>query len=157
VLDVGRPDLEKAHDYTIEGQTWSGSITSAYDGFEKGIEADLVKDDGRAFSGHSSFTIAIDPANVGVRLRRRLARSGNGVQTAEVFVDAVKIERPWHVVFNSWAPVNQTWADSDFEIPSALTHGKSKLRIEVRHLASTKGELNEFHYWVLCHMLPRAQ
>lgn len=26
---------------------------------------------------------------------------------AEVFVDGVNVERPWHVVFNSWAPANQ--------------------------------------------------
>jgi hypothetical protein len=151
-VDVGRPESEKAHDYTIAGQTWEGALRSAYDGYEKEVEANTFMEDGRAFNGHSAFTVAIDPGNVGVRLRRLLSRIGNGVQTAEVRVDGVTVARPWHVVFNSSAPENQAWVDSDFEIPESMTHGKSKLLIEIRYLSSTKRELNEFHYWIFSHL-----
>lgn len=153
-VDVGIPGSEKAHDYVIEGQSWAGSLRSAYDGYEKNVEAGSFLEEGRAFNGKSAFTVAVDPTNEGVRLRRLLSRLGNGVQTAEVWVDGVKVDRPWHVVFSSSATENQAWVDSDFEIPASLTRKKSKLRIEIKHLSSTKGEINEFHYWVWCHMPP---
>ena len=154
-VDVGIEASEAAHGYSIEGETWSGSLRSAHDGYEKNVEAGLLLEEGRAFRGHSAFTVAVDPANVGVRLRRLLSRWGNGVQTADVVVDGVPVERPWHVVFNASAPQNQAWVESDFEIPAALTRGKSTLRIEVRYRASPRDEINEFHYWVFCHLPPR--
>ena len=153
-VDVGIPDSEKAHGYSIVGPTWAGALRSAFDGYEKNVEANSFIEEGRAFNGSSAFTIAVDPANVGVRLRRLLARSGNGLQSAQVYVDGAKVERLWHVVFNSAAPANQAWVESDFELPASLTHGKSKLKIEVRHITSTRGELNEFHYWVFSHVPP---
>jgi hypothetical protein len=153
-MAIGQSGQEKAHHYSVDSQTWAGTLTSAYDGYEKKPNLATVTADGRAYNGTSSFTVTIDPANQGVRLRRLLSRVGNGVQTAEVSVDGVKVKRPWHVVFNSSAPAGQAWVDSDFELPASLTQGKSNLQIKIRHLASTKGELNEFHYWVFCHMPP---
>ncbi|MEO6002005.1 MAG: DUF2961 domain-containing protein [Opitutus sp.] len=150
-VDVGMPESEKAHEYTVERPTWEGALRSAYDGYEKNVEEGAFREEGRAFSGHSAFTVDVVPKNEGVRLRRLLSRHDNGVQTAEVYVDGIKVDRLWHVVFNTSAPENQAWVDSDFELPATLTRGKSKIHIEVRHVASTKGELNEFHYWVLCH------
>jgi hypothetical protein len=154
-LDVGIPSSELAHNYHIEGQTWAGSLRSAYDGYGKNPEADTFVEEGRAFHGRSAFTVRINPQNDGVLLRRLLSRSGNGVQTAAVYVDGVKVERLWHVVFPSSAPEDQTWVDSDFVIPASLTHGKSKLRIEIRYVGSSKDEINEFHYWVFSYMARR--
>lgn len=154
-VDVGQPESEAAHGYRVEGQTWSGSLRSAYDRYEKG-GGDAFLEDGRAFKGRSSFTVAVHPANVGVRLRRLLSRHGNGVQTADVYVDGVKVERPWHTVFSASAPAHQAFADSDFELPASLTRGKSSLRIELRYAGASEGEVNEFHYWVLSHLPPRT-
>jgi len=151
-IDIGVRGSEKAHDYSIEGQTWEGSLRSAFDGYEKDVEAGTFLEEGRAFNGDSAFTVTVDPKNEGVRLRRLLSRIGNGVQSAEVYVDGIKVERPWQVVFNSSAPENQAWVESDFELPASLTHGKAQLRIELKYLSSTKGEINEFHYWVFCHV-----
>ncbi len=53
-----------------------------------------------------------------------------------------------HVVYNSSAPENQAWVDSDYELPASLTRNKSKLRIEIRYRNATAGEINEFHYWI---------
>lgn len=44
-------------------------------------------DDGKAFNGSSTFNVTIDKENNGVKLRKRINRNGNGVQTAEVLVD----------------------------------------------------------------------
>jgi hypothetical protein len=151
-MTIGDAGEEQSHQYAVDGQTWSGTLTSAYDGYEKKVDFMPATAQGRAYAGKSSFTVAIDPANQGVRLRRLLSRFGNGVQTAAVYVDGVKVERPWHVVYNSSAPANQAWVDSDFELPASLTKGKPSLHIEIQHLSSTKGELNEFHYWVFCHL-----
>ena len=97
-LDVRDPAAEAAHRYSVTGQTWAGTRRSGYDGYERDYEYDSCQDDGRAFDGHSEFTVTISPANHGVKLRRRLFRSGNGQQRAFVYVDGVRVnERPWDV------------------------------------------------------------
>ncbi len=135
-LDVGDPAAEAAHRYSLTGQTWAGTRRSAYDGYERDYEYDSCQDDGRAFTGYSEFTVAISPANHGVKLRRRLFRSGNGVQRADVYVDGVRVsERPWDVCTLSSAPAYQGWFDADFDIPAAYTRGKRHLRLRVQNVA----------------------
>jgi hypothetical protein len=148
-LDVGDPASEAAHHYSVTGQTWAGTRRSGYDGYERNYEYDLCQDDGRAFKGHSEFTITIPPNNHGIELRRRLYRSGNGQQLAQVFVDGVRVsERPWDVCTLSSAPFYQGWYDADFEIPAAYTQGKHELRLRVENAGGDKSEINEFYYWV---------
>ncbi|MBY4638407.1 DUF2961 domain-containing protein [Sphingopyxis sp. XHP0097] len=156
MVDVGLEASERAHDYRIEGQTWTGQVRSSYDGYEKNVAANTFLDEGRAFNGASEFTVAVHPANVGVKLRRLISRLGNGVQTAEVHVDGVQVERPWHVVQSAAATADQAWVDTEFEIPAALTKGKNRLRIKVKYRGSAKGEINEFRYWILSHVPPRT-
>jgi hypothetical protein len=167
-LDVGNHFSETQHQYRISEQTWQGIRTDEYDGYERNLDYEIATDDGRGFRGASTFTVATDPQNEGVKLRKRINRSGNGVQTAEVWVDGVKVSRPWHIVTASFdtgprpaqsgtalQPAMATgrkidgWFDSDFEIPASLTRGKRRLQIEVRYLAAPlKSEINEFYYWV---------
>jgi len=98
----------------------------------------------------------IDPQNQGVKLRKRINRKGNGVQTAEVYVDGEKVkERPWHIVTPSLSTGEggkddfDGWLDSDFEIPQEYTKGKNKINIEIRYIDSAqKKEINEFYYWI---------
>jgi len=82
-LDVGDAASEAAHAYAISGETWSGSLTDEYEGDDDDVS---VTDDGRGHNDRSEFTVAIEPCNAGVLLRRRmdyaLAR-----QQAEVYVD----------------------------------------------------------------------
>jgi hypothetical protein len=146
-LDVGNEADERNHAYSVTGQTWQASVTSAYDGYEKARDIDSVADDGRGYSGASRFTLSVDPRNRGVRLRRRIHRTGNGVQTAEVWLDGARLERPWRIVTGASAPASQAWMDSDYELPARLTRGKDHLTLELRHLDSTKGELNDFRLW----------
>ncbi|HVM51472.1 MAG TPA: DUF2961 domain-containing protein, partial [Candidatus Acidoferrum sp.] len=148
-LDVGDPAAETAHHYSLTGQTWARTRRSGYDGYERDYEYDCCQDDGRAFDGYSEFTVAISPANHGVRLRRRLFRSGNGQQRAWVYVDGVRVnERPWDVCTLSSAPAYQGWFDADFEIPAAYTQGKRHLRLRVQNAGGGRSEINEFYYWV---------
>jgi hypothetical protein len=112
---------------------------------------------GRAFNGASRFTVAVDPDNNGVRLRKRINRLGNGVQTAEVLVDGTPVERPWHIVTLAQSPAEHPldgWFDSEFEIPASHTRGKDRIEVEIRYVASPqKGEINEFYWWVYSYQL----
>jgi len=150
-LDVGNGDSERAHDYQVTGQTWQGTLTSAYDGFEKKRDFHAVTDDGRAFTGASSFVVGIDPNNDGVRLRRRVDRRQHGVQLARVWVDGRQVgERPWLLSDLSDEPENQCWRDTDFDIPARYTRGKQRIQVKIQYVAdpTASSELNEFHYWI---------
>ncbi|MBP6022875.1 DUF2961 domain-containing protein [Ferruginibacter sp.] len=151
-LDIGNHFDEKRHNYEVNKLTWKRILKDDYDGYERNLNYGSYTDDGKAFNGSSRFTVTIDPANNGVKLRKRINRNGNGVQTADVFVDGKKIERPWHIVIPSLSTGKGTvdgWYDSDFEIPSSNTKGKNKIDIEVRFVASPqKNEINEFYYWI---------
>jgi hypothetical protein len=109
-----------------------------------GRDVSRISDDGRAFGagGASEFTAAIDPANQGVRLTRRLdSRIGN--QRADVLVDGVKVAQ--------WAGLPPTaggqWADETVELPASATAGKSQITIR-NAFVSSEFDFNEFHYWV---------
>lgn len=151
-LDVANLDSEKRHSYKIEKQTRGEELISAYDGYERKVDFDMQKDAGRAYNGNSSFVFKINPNNLGVRLRKRLNRSGNGVQTVKVFVDNQEVGI-WHFVQSSYAPVSQSWVESDFEIPAYYTKGKSQINLRMEYVASdgNNGEVNEFYYWCYCY------
>ncbi len=152
-VDVGNKESETAHDYQIEGQTWQGTITSSYDGYEKMRNYHQVKDDGRSFTGASTFTVMIDPDNDGVRLRRRANRSANGLQLAKVYVDGVEVnERPWYLCDLSTAPQNQAWRDTDYDIPATYTKGKQNIRVRIEYVSAKDPKLgiSEFFYRVFC-------
>ena len=149
-LDVGNATSEAAHNYTINGQTWSGSYASSYDGFERNHSYNSATDDGRANKGYSQFQVNIDPANNGVKLRKRVDRYGNAIQKADVDVDGVKvIESPWYLCDLPNAPTDQRWYDSDFEIPAGYTAGKSRITVKIVYLDATDqtNGINEFYYW----------
>jgi hypothetical protein len=151
-IDAGNHFDEQQHNYQVTKLTWKGILKDDYDGYERNLNYGSYTDDGKAFNGSSSFEVNIDPANKGVKLRRRINRNGNGVQTAEVSVDGKKIERPWHIVVPSLSTGKGTvdgWYDSDFEIPASYTSGKNKIKLEVKFVASPqKNEINEFYYWI---------
>jgi hypothetical protein len=136
-LDVGDPDDEAAHGYSITMQTWAG------DGTRKYYDPDAVEqvtDDGRAFKQHCQFVLAIDPANNGVNLTRRLDYT-IADQQADVYVDGV-FAGQWLTPGASAAK----WLDSTFELPGSLTSGKSQILVKVVFTGAT-GDWNEFYYW----------
>lgn len=148
-MDVGNLQSESTHHYKVRGEVWNRTLQTCYDGYSKAIDYYKLEDDGRAFSKSSSFTVNIAPDNGGVRLRRRIYRKDNGVQTAWVYVNGKKLAKPWHIVTNASAPEkqiyvinkrtvikssdleNQGWFDSDYEIPVKYTKGKSSIRLNI--------------------------
>lgn len=139
-LDVGSESSETAHGYTITGQTWTGTRTFTHEGDFDDVE---ITDDGRAHTGSSAFALAVDPANTGVILRRRLDQF-IGDQAADVLVDGQRVGT-WYK-----AGKNEThrWAEDDFLIGSTFTAGKSSIRVRIEFVS---GELdfNEFRYEAL--------
>lgn len=101
-----------------------------------------VNDDGRAFGadGSDSYVAAIDPANTGVRLTRRLDPT-IGNQRAKVLVDGADA--------GEWAPLPVTpgrWVDEYVDIPAALTAGRSSITVQDVFVSSDL-DFNVFSYW----------
>ncbi|MBP9873263.1 MAG: DUF2961 domain-containing protein [Haliscomenobacter sp.] len=151
-VDVGNHFSESLHQYAIQNQTWKGHVVDSYDGYERNLDYATYSDDGKAFNGSSRFTVRIDPQNQGVRLRKRMNRRDNGVQSAAVYADGVLVkERPWHIVTPSLSTGKgdlDGWFDSDFNIPVQYTQGKPRITVEIKYIGSPKKEINEFYYWI---------
>ncbi|MGN6503297.1 MAG: DUF2961 domain-containing protein, partial [Pseudolysinimonas sp.] len=109
-----------------------------------------VTDDGRAFGtgGFSQFTVAINSANTAVSLTRR-TDFGVGNQKANVYVDGTLAGQWFDSGVTSGSVYDQYvhWKDSTFNIPPALTAGKSSIVVKVVYVSSDI-DWNEFRYWV---------
>ena len=89
-IDVANPLSEQMHQYRADHST----VTEVVDGR---FEGDLLhygcRDVGRKHKGGDvHFTVAIDPQNEGVRIRRRIDQSV-GRQIAQVYADGVYVAR----------------------------------------------------------------
>lgn len=140
-LGVGDATSEAAHGYIVTGQTWSGTTTDEYEGDHDGVS---VTDDGRRFTtdGSSEFTVAIDPINDGVLLRRRMDYN-IARQHGEVYIDGV-LAGVW---YEAGSNAYHTFRDSEFMVPSSLTQGKSSITVRIENL-SASSDWTEYHYWV---------
>ena len=138
-LDVGNPGSEHQHDYRAENSLLTEPLTAAYEGNRDEI---LLRDTGRRHAeGELSFTVAIDPDNDGVRLRRRLDQIS--AQSAEVFIDGAPAGIWRHANRNQFV----RWADSDYDLPPSLTRGKEKLNIRLKpEVGGGYGEFIDFRY-----------
>ncbi len=156
-IDIGNPDSEQEHAYKIQEETWSGTQTSAYDGFEKDPDYFGLTDDGRAYRGSVEFVVDISPQNRGVMLRKRLNCYRNWLQTGRVYVDGLEMEKPWHIATFDRSQENQAWMDTDYFIPPEFTSGKKKIQLKIEHNSSANDELNEFYYWIYSYENPEGQ
>jgi hypothetical protein len=100
-----------------------------------------VKDSGRAHTECSEFTMAIDPGNSGVSLVRRMDY-GIPDQRARVLVNGA-YAGDW---FDRGSDTNFRWRDSSFDIPPAMTTGKSSIAVKMQFMSSGV-DWNEFAYW----------
>ncbi|MFO0609265.1 MAG: DUF2961 domain-containing protein [Polyangiales bacterium] len=158
-VDVGDAADEAAHRYATDPASPPEMLTSRYehsiDRVAAGAELPAFSDAGRRVTGTSEFTLRIDPANVGVMLRRTLDRAlpdqraevsvaddreGAGFQPAGVWYTAGSTER----VYSN--PATETgingrdvrtsprrFGEDEFLLPRRLTEGRSAVRVRVRH------------------------
>ena len=122
-VDVGNAVSERDHTYSVTGEVESATTISSYDKFQLG-DPYPTADEGRFFSGSSTFTMKIDPHNEGVKLRRRTNRNVSNVQKANVYVDGDLIpDTPWYLC-DLPAPVETAFVDTDFDTRRRTREGR---------------------------------
>lgn len=137
---IGDPASEAAHGLASAGRS-DVALTSAF----RGDASDTAVTASGMTATTTRLTVAVDPANEGVRLRR-LADIGAGAQVARVSVDGA-FAGVWHTT-----EVNPTlrWAELELELPAALTAGRAQLTIDIDATASPT-PWTAFDYTVLSH------
>ncbi len=143
LINVGNNTSERQHDYQAAGSTLTGRLEASYEGNDAGT---MIGDDGRLHAGGEiTFSVAVAPDNSGVRLRRRLDQKF-GRQAADVYVDGQPAGAWYHADQNEFL----RWHDSDFDLPPALTRGKSALKVRlVVKSGEGHGPFTDFRYEVL--------
>jgi hypothetical protein len=143
-IDVGNPGSEKAHEYMAAQSELTGMLSARPEG--QYFEIADSEDGRRHAGGEITFTVAIDPKNNGVRLRRRLDQSGPP-QAADVYVDGQYAGRWLHACPNA----HLRWYDSDFDIRPDHTRGKSNLSVKLTVAAGAElGPFTDFNYRAYC-------
>jgi hypothetical protein len=159
-LQVGDAASERAHGYVSPAAGAPYAIESRYEWGVDTADGRVIypahSDQGRTTVGASEFNLAVDPANAGVLLRRKLDYQWPN-QRAEVSVASVRSGRVgefrpagiWYLagsnrslfsnVKDEIAPSNQVvqtsnrrFRDDEFIVPRALTQGETMVRIRVR-------------------------
>lgn len=129
------PQSAAPHGYTAPGDR-TRSLTAAY---EQTVDSPLRTADVSETAGGATFTMAIDPHNVGAFLRRTFD-SCVANQRANVFVDG----QPAGTWYNAGASSgigqdghDRCWRDDDFPLPRSLTAGKSRVTVRIDNSATT--------------------
>jgi hypothetical protein len=149
-LDVGKHASESEHAYQVVGTRKNRNGRFWYDGEFNNVlfKTPPIEDDGVSLTGYSQFTVKIDPANRGVRIRRRTDKENNR-QRANVYVDDKLVsERPWYSVDYEKTYRDIRWLDTDFEIPSKYTAGKNSIKLKVEFVSGKNQEWDEYYYWI---------
>ena len=158
-LAVGDTRSEQAHEYVSPDASAPYELISRYEWGPDTLSGQEIypasSDHGRSTPTTSEFSLAIDPGNIGVMLRRKLDYQFPN-QRAEVYVrDATRVKSAWrpagiwylagsntvvyspghgaelgateHIVETS----NRRFRDDEFLIPRPLTRGLSHIRIRI--------------------------
>ncbi len=143
-LGVGNAASEAAHGYAATASELTGPVTGRGEGRHLAIEH---REAGRRHDGGEiRFTVAIDPDNRGVRLRRRLDQASPR-QTAEVWIGGQRVGVWCHADHN---PALR-WFDSDFDIHPRFTAGEVPLELRlVPVVGEGRGAFTDFRYRVSC-------
>jgi hypothetical protein len=156
-LDVGDPADEARHAYHSPAASSVETLTSRYEwGVDRLGDLEIfpeTSDSGRHTKGTSEFTLAIDPQNVGVLLRRKLDY-GFVDQRAEVSIAdgtpgaAFQPVGIWYLAGSNTSVYsnppeelgaaehivqtsNRRFRDDEFLLPRALTGGRRSIRVRI--------------------------
>lgn len=144
VIDVADDDSRAAHGYTAMAATFS-SLTSTFEG--KTDQAPVTMGTSSS-TGPIQFTVKVDQANQGVRLRR-ISDQTNSYQRADVYVDG-RFVGEW------FAPMGNTssrWLEDAFDVPASATHGKSTITVRLEPIAGAPA-WSAASYTALSHVGP---
>ncbi|WP_394828585.1 DUF2961 domain-containing protein [Pendulispora albinea] len=135
-LAIGDDASESGHGYAITQQSWQGSRAFTFEG----EDTTPLFASGRAHKGTSAFTLAIDPNNRGVVLRRLLAQH-IGRQLAHVSVDGARVT-DWYTPGGN--PTHE-WLEDEIYLPAEVTANRSSIRVTIEFVSSAV-DYNEFEY-----------
>jgi hypothetical protein len=146
-LAVGISTARTSHEYTVNGEVSTPTNSYYYEGEADGYYGPLITDTGDTMTRNTQFTMAVNPANNGVKLRRRMDYSVLN-QKAEVYVNGALV--------GTWYDAGQnttlSWRDSDFEIPAILTQGQSSLNINIDYDNTGGTAWTEYDYWAYSYL-----
>lgn len=120
-IDIGDLASERAHRYSGSGP--AVELTARFEGDH---DNEPVRQDVATATSAVHFTVAINPRNAGVTLRR-MSDQSIGWQSAAVAVNG----RPAGTWLQPLANSSRTWLEDDFQLPPALTMGQRRLVITV--------------------------
>ncbi|MDD8026203.1 MAG: DUF2961 domain-containing protein [Acidobacteriota bacterium] len=141
---IGSAESERQHGYRSAPSAPVSMLAASPEG--ENFEA-VITTAGRIHAGGTiSFRVVVDPANSGIRLRRRIDQKYRG-QAARVFVDG-RLAGVWkHGYENEFL----RWFDADFDIAPSLTRGRDHLDVKLVLEPGPGGErFTEFGYEVFC-------
>ncbi|NIK61750.1 DUF2961 domain-containing protein [Kribbella shirazensis] len=121
-LDTGSATSRQQHGYADNGT--QADLSSVYEGDHDNI---TLTDQVRSSAQPIRFSAKVDPANRGVTLRRTSDQNSSG-QSVEVIVNG-KDSGTW---LQPLGNTHQRWLDDNYQLPAAITAGKSSLDIELR-------------------------
>jgi hypothetical protein len=121
-IDTGSAVSRQQHGYGDSGA--QAQLSSVYEGDHDDI---TLTDQVRSTTQPIHFSVKIDPVNRGVTLRRTSDQNTAG-QSAEVFVNGKDAGTWLQPLGNS----HQRWLDDNYQLPEAITFGKTRLDIELR-------------------------
>ncbi|HVB21361.1 MAG TPA: DUF2961 domain-containing protein [Ktedonobacteraceae bacterium] len=144
-----------AHGYTSPGER-QYQLTSAY---EYTVNSPLSTATGTSMTGTTSFTMALDPHNVGAFLRRTFDYCVPN-QRANVFVDG-HFAGTWYTAgVSSETGVDghsRCWRDEDFPLPASLTQGNSSVTVRIQFVPTSNPQNSDwtaFNYQMYSFVLP---
>ncbi|WP_328997595.1 DUF2961 domain-containing protein [Kribbella sp. NBC_00709] len=121
-VDVGSAVSRQQHGYADNGT--QGGLSAVYEGDHDDV---TLTDQVRSGTAPIRFTAKVDPANRGVTLRRTSDQNSPG-QSAQVVVNG-KDAGLW---LQPLGNARQRWLDDNYQLPAAITSGRSSLDIELR-------------------------
>lgn len=121
-VDLTQRSSRDSHQYQARGET-TQQLNSRFEGAEQ--RAPFTRDTTRT-TGPMSFRISFDQNNSGVRLRR-LSDQQQAYQQVEVRIDGKSAGVWMQPLGNAYF----RWLEDNFDIPPALTAGKSSAQVEL--------------------------
>ena len=154
-FDIGDPASRTLHNYQSPTATYY-TLTAAY---EYPVHNPLSTATGVSTTGVSTFTMSLDPSNVGAFLRRQFDYASPN-QRALVFVDGQPAGTWYTGGYFDGADIDghvRRWREEEFPLPPALTAGKSLITLRVEFLSTTDPpdtNWTEFRYKLYSFVMP---
>ncbi len=134
----------------------SYQLTAAY---EYPVHNPLSADTGISMTTVSSFTMALNPRNVGAFLRRKFDY-GEPNQRANFFIDGQPAGTWYTGGYFNGADIDgrlRRWRDEEFPLPASLTEGKSSVTVRVEFVFTSdppNTAWTEFRYQMYSFVMP---